>query len=86
MSPEYNGSNGLTPSITQARLGANRLQLIRLLLRASLGGVKEDVRTSDFKLKTVEATLVQADGEIITLDPQSSVLISIDKRVLRCYV
>ncbi|MEO5949210.1 MAG: diacylglycerol kinase family protein [Candidatus Saccharimonas sp.] len=63
-----------------------RLTLIGLLLHASLLGAKEDMRVSTFSLRTVRATLVQADGEISQLDSDTNVMIGIEKQALRCIV
>ena len=64
----------------------NKFQLIVLLLRASLIKLKEDQRTDAFSLDTVEKTVAQADGELITIDSNTHVDISIEKQVLRCFV
>ena len=60
----------------------NKIKLILLLLEASLKGVKEDAKVSEFKVTTVQKTLVQADGEIITFDAHSGVHITIEPRSL----
>ena len=60
----------------------NKIKLILLLLEASFKGVKEDAQVSEFKLTTVRKTLVQADGEILTLDAETDVLITIEKQAL----
>lgn len=64
----------------------NKLKLIALILRASLVKLKEDIQTSTFSLDSVESTVAQADGEIITIDPNSHVNISIEKQTLTCFV
>lgn len=64
----------------------NKLKLIALILRASLVKLKEDIQTNTFSLDTVETTVAQADGEIITIDPNSRVDISIEKQALTCFV
>lgn len=64
----------------------DKFRLIILLLKASVVGVKEDKQVSDFYLETVKRTLVQADGEIMSLDPHSQVTISIEKQTLTCVV
>ncbi|MDB5167151.1 MAG: putative lipid kinase [Candidatus Saccharibacteria bacterium] len=64
----------------------NKLKLIMLLLQASVKALKEDEQVSEFSLKTVRNTLVQADGEIMTLDGHSDVSITIEPRVLTCII
>ena len=64
----------------------NKLQLIAMLLRASIIGVKEDIRAKKFVFKTVTSTPVQLDGEIIELDSDARSVVTIEKRLLRCIV
>jgi diacylglycerol kinase family enzyme len=64
----------------------NKLKLIALILQASLIKLKEDQQTKTFSLDTIEQTVAQADGEIITIDANTRVAISIEKQVLNCYV
>ena len=64
----------------------NKIKLIMLLLEASFKGVKEDVQVSRFSLTTIQETLAQADGEIVTLDANAKTVISIDTQVLTCLV
>lgn len=61
-----------------------KFQLIALLLKASLVGIKEDAKLASFSLSTTKHTPVQADGEIIVLDPNTSVTITAEKQVLSC--
>ncbi len=63
-----------------------RFELIMTLLRASVRGVEEDHSVSEFILQTVNKTLVQTDGEIITLDAHSDVDIKVESRPLDCIV
>lgn len=64
----------------------NKIRLISLLLRASIKGVKEDKQVKRFSLKTLQKTLVQADGEILTVDANSKVSITIERQALTCIV
>lgn len=64
----------------------NKLKLITLLLRASLLKLKENQQTNIFSLDTVKEVIAQADGEILTIDPNTRVNISIEKQVLTCLV
>lgn len=64
----------------------SKLRLILLLLHTSFKGVKEDTQVKKFVLKTVKETLVQADGEIATLDANTRTVITVEKQALRCIV
>lgn len=64
----------------------NRLQLVRLLIRASVKGVKEDQRTDSFSFKTIDSTLVQADGEVLVIDAQTEAAIGIERQALTCFI
>jgi diacylglycerol kinase family enzyme len=64
----------------------DKLKFILTLLKASFGGVKEDKRVSEFAFETVDKTLVQMDGEVLSLDANTSVVTTIEKQVLRCVV
>lgn len=63
-----------------------RLKLILLLIKASFIGVTEDKQVSEFAVKTVRKTLVQADGEIMTLDARTDAHITIEQQVLACFI
>lgn len=62
------------------------LRLLATLLKATVQGVKENKQAAEFSLTTVKKTLVQADGEIMTLDAHSQVVITAETQVLRCIV
>lgn len=64
----------------------DKIKFILTLLKASFGGLKEDKRVSEFMFETVDKTLVQMDGEVLTLDAGVSVTATIEKQVLRCVV
>ena len=64
----------------------SKLKLILLLLEASFKGVKEDAKVSSYSLKTIKSTLVQLDGEIMTLDARADVAIGIEARALPCVI
>lgn len=64
----------------------DKLRLILVLLKASLLGVKQDARVANYSFETVSKTLVQVDGEIVTLDAKVPVAITIEKQALRCIV
>lgn len=63
-----------------------KLKLILLLLKASIVGVKQDKRVARFSLETIGKTLVQTDGEIITIDASSKLVVTAEKQVLRCVI
>jgi diacylglycerol kinase (ATP) len=62
----------------------HKLQLIATLLKASLVGIKEDATVDVFTLKTIAETAIQADGEIVILDPKTTIEIRAEKQALRC--
>ena len=64
----------------------HKLQFILLLLKASFAGVKEDKQVTEFVFETVDKTLVQMDGEVLTLDAGVQVVTVIEKQMLRCVV
>jgi len=64
----------------------NKLSLILSLLRASTVGVTEDARVKQFSFTPVSETLVQLDGEIISLDDGALSTVRIEKQLLRCVV
>lgn len=64
----------------------SKFQLLMTLLKASTQGVIEDHSVSNFSLHTVNSTLVQADGEITTLDPDTRVDITVESKILDCIV
>lgn len=64
----------------------NKLQLIMLLLKSSVQPAKEDVKAAKYSLKTVAPTLVQLDGEIMTLDAGAKTVITAEKHLLTCII
>lgn len=64
----------------------NKLRLIKLLLKASTTGLVGADKYNTYDFKTIKETLVQIDGEISTIDADSEVRISIDRRILNCIV
>jgi diacylglycerol kinase (ATP) len=64
----------------------SKLQLIKTLLKASIQGAEENMQVATFSFETTRRTLVQVDGEVMTLDANSGVTITAEPRVLRCVV
>jgi diacylglycerol kinase family enzyme len=64
----------------------SRWSLILILLRASFTGLVHDSRVAEFSFHTVNQTLVQVDGEVVTLDADVSTVVGIEKQVLKCIV
>ena len=64
----------------------NKLGLVKILLDASIVGIKEDMKVKRFSFKTVNDALVQIDGEIFPIDAESTVRIESVKQTLRCIV
>lgn len=64
----------------------SKLQLISTLLRASVEPIEEDAQVQKFSLETVKKTLVQLDGEIISLDARTKITVTAEKQLLRCVI
>lgn len=64
----------------------NKLAFIRMLLKTSIVAAQENAKVTEYDVQTVQKTLVQIDGEIITIDAHSQVTIGIEKQALRCIV
>lgn len=60
----------------------NKFILTFTLLKAAFGLVKQNASVSDFSLEVVDDTLVQLDGEVVTLDANSAVEITINSQIL----
>lgn len=65
---------------------SRRLQLIYLLFKASFVGLKEDLQVENFVFNTIDKTLIQVDGEVITIDAGVMVEVCCMKRALTCIV
>lgn len=59
------------------------LQLVKTLLRASLKGLSKNERTEKYEIRTIKKTLVQLDGEVFTIDPDTDVMITCKKRAIK---
>lgn len=59
------------------------LQLLTVLLHASLRGLTKSERVKEYKLKTISATMVQLDGEVFTLDKNTDVTLECVPEALR---
>jgi diacylglycerol kinase (ATP) len=64
----------------------SKLKLIATLLRASTSGLPDAVQTKEFNFRTVKKLVVQLDGEISTLDPDTNTKITIAMQVLQSIV
>ena len=64
----------------------NKPQLIRLLMKASISGLSGSPHRKPYVFETTKNTLVQLDGEVLTLDANSRVIISIEHKILGCIV
>lgn len=58
-------------------------QLLGMLLHASLRGLAKSDRVERYRLRTIERTMVQLDGEVFTLDADSDILLSCEKSAIR---
>lgn len=59
------------------------LQLLTVLLHASLRGLTKSERVKEYKLKTISPTMVQLDGEVFTLDKNADVTLECVPEALR---
>lgn len=66
--------------------GSGTLRLVRSLLRAITVGLRSRKQASNFSFDTTEPTLIQLDGEIQTIDANTTVSIGIAQQSLRCIV
>ncbi len=64
----------------------NKSRLLRHLVRASLFSLDGSDQRRKYSFRTIHRTIVQLDGEIISLDAHSQVTISVEKQTLRCIV
>lgn len=64
----------------------NKISLIAMLLKASLIGLKENAKVSSYSVHTVNKTILQADGEIVTVDANTTVKITAEKQLLNCVI
>ena len=64
----------------------SKLHLLFFLITSLISSSKEAMRVSDFTLYTTGKTLLQADGEILTLDAKSKVHISVEKQLLQTII
>jgi len=64
----------------------NKLRLVAMLLKASFVGLKENAKVSTYKVHTINKTILQADGEIITVDANTTVTITAEKQLLNCVI
>ena len=64
----------------------NKLRLIMTLFTASTTGLKVRRQAISYTFRTVKAELAQMDGEIITVDADSRVTVSMQPKTLHCIV
>jgi len=64
----------------------NKISLIGMLLKASFIGLKEDAKVSTYTVRTINKTILQADGEIVTIDAHTTVTITAEKQLLNCVI
>ena len=64
----------------------HKLRLITRLLKASTLGLKGTRHVSEYAFTTTKALLIQLDGEIVTLDANSDVVITLEHAALECIV
>lgn len=59
------------------------LQLLGMLLHASLRGLTKSDRVTEYRLRTIGRTMVQLDGEVFTLDADADILLTCQKAAIR---
>jgi diacylglycerol kinase (ATP) len=59
------------------------IQLLWVLLRASLQGIEKSARVDRYSLKTISRTMVQLDGEVFMLDADSDIQLTCVKSAIR---
>ena len=64
----------------------NKLKLLATLLQGATRGLKGGTQTDHYAFKTLKPTIVQADGEITTLDANSEVVVTLEPKTLECIV
>jgi diacylglycerol kinase family enzyme len=64
----------------------SKLKLLATLLRASTSGLPGAVQAKAYSFRTVKKLVIQLDGEIRTLDPDTNTEITIAGQVLRSIV
>jgi diacylglycerol kinase family enzyme len=64
----------------------SKARLIARLFRASTRGLHGTRQASEFSFRTLQPTEIQLDGELIQLDPKTTVTVSIEPAALRCIV
>lgn len=64
----------------------NKLKLITILIRASVLGIKADKSTKKFNFKCIKKTLIQLDGEIVSVRAGTHLEVSLVPAFLRCIV
>jgi len=64
----------------------NKLKLISSLLHSSTIGLKGGEKMNQYTFNTIKPTLVQIDGEIITIDANTKTQISIEHQALTCII
>lgn len=64
----------------------SNLRLFLTLAKAVLFGLKQKASMSEFTFKTTEELLIQLDGEVYTLDADSTIKVEAIPKALRCIV
>lgn len=64
----------------------NKMKLLVSLLKATTTGLHGGLQTDEFTFETLKSSMVQLDGEIITLDAHTAVVVGLERTVLECIV
>lgn len=62
----------------------SKLRLIGYLMTAALIGLRHGASQSRYKCRTTKPLTIQLDGEVYTLDADSTLVVESDRRSLRC--
>lgn len=60
--------------------------ILRNLLRSATSSVPHTVQTNKFTFKTIEKLPVQLDGEVYEIDADTTVVISIKRKIISCVI
>lgn len=64
----------------------NKMKLIASLLRASTVGLSGAAKIREFSFSTIRPTLVQLDGEVLQIEKEQKVIVTVEHKALRCIV
>lgn len=84
LSKEANPKDGLFEMTTFHR--RSKLNLMNQLIRSSTVGLHGGKKLTEYSFETVKKLPIQLDGEVVTADANSRVMITIEPKALRCII